>query len=183
MVAGLGFPEEPEPVGGHVDDRGIRVCGQDSPGLGLQTAPDSRFRGCTVCRLTGRRLGSLAGRQFLRGVGECRYRRKWPLVLPGRCRGVIGLPIRRAALIIGCGVRPETGCRVRSFGDRRRRFRLLPGGGFRVGSRLEIGRLVPYLHRHVRGLDGGSGRFRSFPGGFCGMIVFCHSIVVLTVFE
>lgn len=117
MVAGLGFPEEPEPVGGHVDDRGIRVCGQDSPGLGLQTAPDSRFRGCTVCRLTGRRLGSLAGRQFLRGVGECRYRRKWPLVLPGRCRGVIGLPIRRAALIIGCGVRPETGCRVRSFGD------------------------------------------------------------------
>ena len=163
MVAGLGFPEEPEPVGGHVDDRGIRVCGQDSPGLGLQTAPDSRFRGCTVCRLTGRRLGSLAGRQFLRGV--------------------IGLPIRRAALIIGCGVRPETGCRVRSFGDRRRRFRLLPGGGFRVGSRLEIGRFVPYLHRHVRGLDGGSGRFRSFPGGFCGMIVFCHSIVVLTVFE
>ena len=52
-----------------------------------------------------------------------------------------------------------------------------------VGSRLEIVRFVPYLHRHVRGLDGGSGRFRSFPGGFCGMIVFCHSIVVLTVFE
>lgn len=47
----------------------------------------------------------------------------------------------------------------------------------------KIGRFVPYLHRHVRGLDGGSGRFRSFPGGFCGMIVFCHSIVVLTVFE
>ena len=183
MVAGLGFPEEPEPVGGHVDDRGIRVCGQDSPGLGLQTAPDSRFRGCTVCRLTGRRLGSLAGRQFLRGVGECRYRRKWPLVLPGRCRGVIGLLIRRAALIIGCGVRPETGCRVRSFGGRRLRFRLLPGSGFRVGSRLGIGLFVPGLHGRVRGPVGGSGRFRSFPGGFCGMIVFCHSIVVLTVFE
>lgn len=37
MVAGLGFPEEPEPVGGHVDDRGIRVCG---PGF----APASAFR-------------------------------------------------------------------------------------------------------------------------------------------
>ncbi len=84
MVAGLGLLEKPEPVGGHIDDRGIRICGQDSPGLGLQTAPGSRFRGCTVCRLTGRRLGSLAGRQFLRGVGECRGRRKRPRGLPGR---------------------------------------------------------------------------------------------------
>lgn len=44
MVAGLGLLEEPEPVGGHIDDRGIRICGQNSPGLGLQTgsrAPDS----------------------------------------------------------------------------------------------------------------------------------------------
>ena len=128
MVVGLGLLEEPEPVGGHVDGRGIRVCGQDSPGLDLQTASGSRFRGCAVCRLTGRRFGSLAGRQFLRGVGECRCRRKRPLILPARCRGVIGLPIRCAALI-GCGVRPETGRLIRSFGSRR-----LPAAGSVSGA-------------------------------------------------
>lgn len=183
MVAGLGFPEEPEPVGGHVDDRGIRVCGQDSPGLGLQTAPDSRFRGCTSA--DSRAAASVAWRAASSsGVSANAVTAESGRSSSPAVAGVSSVcPIRRAALIIGCGVRPETGCRVRSFGDRRRRFRLLPGGGFRVGSRLEIGRFVPYLHRHVRGLDGGSGRFRSFPGGFCGMIVFCHSIVVLTVFE
>ena len=122
MVAGFGFLEKTEPVGSHVDDRGIGICGKDSFGLGCQAVFSPRFPFRAIFLLflfSGCSCGRFAVGYLLRGVGECR-RRGGRLLFPSRLFGS-GFRLLFAVFLFGlrlCGCRLFGGFGLgRSFSD------------------------------------------------------------------